>query len=234
MFLAAVSCITSPSAITVAAADRMSRARRLPTLDHHAEGLTEQEVADEHARLVAPLDAGGDPAAAHVALVHHVVVKEGRGVHEFDRGGELHRAVGLAVLGAVAAQVGAGQRQDRPQPLAARGDQVVGDLGDHRHVGAGARQDRRIHPLHPGRDEAHEIGEAGLRIGAAFIEGNDDAQARCLRKLSTGTLPEPLPRGCPLSHGAVGTATRGRAAWLRTGVDNVTSHTPRARMPGGG
>ncbi|BAU92033.1 putative metalloprotease [Methylorubrum populi] len=47
----------------------------------------------------------------------------------------------------------------------------------------------------------------------------------------------PAPR-LPLSHGAVGTATRGRAAWLRKGVENVTSHRrpPEAAGPrtGGG
>ena len=58
-------------------------------LDHHLEGLAEQEIADEHACLVAPFDAGGDAAAAHVALVDDVVVKERRRVHELDAGGEL-------------------------------------------------------------------------------------------------------------------------------------------------
>ena len=70
--------------MTVAAEDRMSSAFSEPDLDHHLEGLAEEEVADEDARLVAPLDPRGDLAAPHVALVHDVVVEEGRRVHELD------------------------------------------------------------------------------------------------------------------------------------------------------
>jgi hypothetical protein len=91
VFLAAASCITSPSAITAAAVDRMSSTQRAD-LDHHLEGLAEQEVADQHARLVAPEHARGELAAAHVALVDHVVVQQRRGVHELDRGRELDMA----------------------------------------------------------------------------------------------------------------------------------------------
>ena len=71
----------------------MSSARSEPDLDHHLEGLAEQEVADQNARLVAPLDARGDLAAPHVALVHHVVVEQGGGMHELDAGGELDVAL---------------------------------------------------------------------------------------------------------------------------------------------
>ena len=62
-------------------------------LDHHLEGLAEQEVADQHARFVAPQHAGGELAAPHLALVDDVVVQQRRGVHELDRGGELDVAV---------------------------------------------------------------------------------------------------------------------------------------------
>ena len=93
VFLAAASCITSPSAITAAAEERISSARSDADLDHHLEGLAEQEIADQHARLVAPEHAGGELAAAHVAFVDHVVVQQRRGVHELDRGGELDVAV---------------------------------------------------------------------------------------------------------------------------------------------
>jgi hypothetical protein len=40
------------------------------------------------------------------------------------------------------------ERQHRPQPLAAGGNQVIGDLRDHGHLGAGARQDLGIDPGH--------------------------------------------------------------------------------------
>ena len=62
-------------------------------LDHHLERLAEQEVADQHARLVAPQHAGGELAAPHLAFVHHVVVQQRGGMHELDRGGELDVAV---------------------------------------------------------------------------------------------------------------------------------------------
>ena len=123
---------------------------QIADLDHHLEGLAEQEIADQHARLVAPQHAGGELAAAHVAFVDHVVVQQRRSVHELDRGGELD----VAVAG-VAGELGHGQRQHRPQPLAARGDQVVGDFRDHGDVGAGARQNRRVDALHI---RCHQIG----------------------------------------------------------------------------
>src|SRR5882724_2641116 len=62
VFLAAASCITSPSAMMAAAEDRIS-------------------------------SEGGEPAAAHLALVHDVVVQQRSGVHELDRGSQLDVAV---------------------------------------------------------------------------------------------------------------------------------------------
>jgi hypothetical protein len=145
----------------------VERAQRAD-LDHHLEGLAEQEVADQHARLVAPEHAGGELAAAHVALVDDVVMQQRRGVHEFDGGRELDVAVAP-----VAAEIGHRERQHRPQPLAARGDQVVGDLRDHRHVGAGARQDHRVDALHVGARQRDQRLDAGL-IRFPFLEGDDD------------------------------------------------------------
>ena len=57
-------------------------------LDHELEGAAEQEIADQHRRLVAPDRVGGGEAAAQVALVDHVVMQQRRGVDELDRGGE--------------------------------------------------------------------------------------------------------------------------------------------------
>src|SRR5581483_6681344 len=62
---------------------------QIADLDHHLERLTEQEIADQHARLVAPDHASRGLAAAQLALVDHVVVQQRRGVHEFYSGGEL-------------------------------------------------------------------------------------------------------------------------------------------------
>jgi geranylgeranyl pyrophosphate synthase len=63
----------------------------------HTATLLHDDVVDESdmrrgkvaARIKYP---GRDLAAAHVALVDHVVVQERRGVHELDAGGELDLA----------------------------------------------------------------------------------------------------------------------------------------------
>ncbi len=133
----------------------LQRAQRAH-LDHHLESLAQQKVADEHARFVAPQHAGGELAAAHLALVDHVIVEERRGVHELDGGRELD------VPGAaVARELRHGERQHRAQALASGGDQMVGDLRDHRHFRARAGQDRRVHPLHVGRHEVDKTIDCG-------------------------------------------------------------------------
>ena len=70
------------------ARDRISRTRKRAVRDHQLEGAGEQEVADQHAGLVAPDRVGGGHAAPQVALVDHIVVQQGGGVDELDRGGE--------------------------------------------------------------------------------------------------------------------------------------------------
>ena len=144
--------------------ERLQRA----DLDHHLERLAEQEIADQHARLVAPQHAGGEPAAPHLALVHHVVVQQRRGVHELDRGGELDVAVAR-----IAGELRHREREHRPQPLAAGRDQVIGDLRDHRHLRPGPRQDRGVDPLHVGGDELDQAVDGG---GRSAFEGDDDGQ----------------------------------------------------------
>ena len=141
---------------------------QIADLDHHLESLAEQEIADQHARLVAPDHAGGELAAAHVAFVHHVVMQQRRGVHELDRGRELD----VAVAG-VAGELRHRQRQHRAQPLAARGNQVVGDLRNHGDVRAGARQDGRVDSLHI---RCHQFGETLDRGGVRTFKRNDDGQ----------------------------------------------------------
>ena len=93
VFLATASCITSPSAITAAADGENFQRLEAADLDHHLERLAEQEIADQHACLVAPQHARGEPAAPHLAFVDHVVVQQRRRVHELDRGRELDVAV---------------------------------------------------------------------------------------------------------------------------------------------
>ena len=58
-------------------------------LDHQLERPAEQEIADQHAGRIAPDEVGGALAAARAGAVDDVVVEQGRGVDELDRGGEL-------------------------------------------------------------------------------------------------------------------------------------------------
>ena len=103
-------------------------------LDHQLEAAAEQEVAHEHARGVAPDDVRGPFAAAQIAAVDDVVVEQGRGVDELDRGGKA-----MVARPGIADQPGAAQRQHRTHPLAAAGDQVAGELG--------YQWDLRLHPV---------------------------------------------------------------------------------------
>src|SRR6185295_9966716 len=133
--------------------------------DHHLERLAEQEIPDQDAGVVAPQHTRRLLTAAHVALVHHVVVQQRGGVHELHRGRELDVPVA-----AIAGELRHRDGEDRAQPLAAGGDQVVGHLRNHRHLRAGARQDGGIDPLDVG---GHEIVETVDGGGGAALEGDD-------------------------------------------------------------
>ena len=154
--------------MTAAAEDRISSARSEADLDHHLERLAEQKIADQHARLVAPQHAGGELAAPHLAFVHDVVVQQRGGVHEFDRGRELDVAVAV-----IAGEPRHRQGEHRAQPLAAGRDQVIGDLGDHRHLRSRARQNGRVDAIHVGGDEVDQTVDAGGRMA---FEWDDDGQ----------------------------------------------------------
>ena len=109
----------------------LERAERAD-LHHHAKRLAEQEIADQHARLVAPEHACGELAAPHLALVNHIVVQERRGMHELDGRRELHVPIPV-----VTCEPRHRQREHRPQPFAPRCDQVIRDLRDHRNLRPG-------------------------------------------------------------------------------------------------
>ena len=134
-------------------------------LDHQLEAAREQEVADQHARRIAPDDVGGALAAAKARAVDDVVVEQGRGVDELDRGGELVMA-GAGII----EQPGAGERQHRPHPLAAAGDQMAGELGDQRDVALHPLEDDRVDMVEVGRDELDHRLERG-RCGSAPADG---------------------------------------------------------------
>ena len=134
-------------------------------LDHQLEGAAEQEVADQHARRIAPDEVGGALAAAHARAVDDVVVKQSRGVDELDRRGEL-----VVARAGVAEQRGAGERQHRPHPLAAAGDQMARELGDQRDLALHALEDDGVDAVHVGGDERHHRVERRLALRIERVE----------------------------------------------------------------
>ena len=131
------------------------RAEYVNDVDHDARAvqIPGTDQASDERLMVAPLHAGKEVKGA----LSSTTSSWSSGVHEFDRGGELD----VAVAG-VPGKARHRQGQHRPQPLAARRDQMVGDLRDHRHLGAGARQNVRIDPLHVGRDELDQAVDGGV------------------------------------------------------------------------
>ena len=130
-------------------------------LDHQLECPAEQEIADQHARRIAPDEVGGALAAAHARTVDDVVVKQGRSVDELDRGGE------LVVAGAgIAQQICAGERQHRAHALAAAGDQMPRELGDQRDLALHPLEDDGVHAIHVRRDQRRQRLERRLAFGA--------------------------------------------------------------------
>ena len=136
-----------------------------PGLDHQFEGPGEQEVADQHAGLVAEHLVGGGLAPAQRALVHHVVVQKGGGVDELDRRGEPDRLVA-----GMAAQAGRGQGQHGAQTLAARGHDIGGELRDKGDRALHPVDDRLVHRPHVVADEGSQPLERVAGSGAGVVE----------------------------------------------------------------
>ncbi|MNL42491.1 hypothetical protein D3C87_1649500 [compost metagenome] len=73
--------------------------RHRAQFDHHFKRARVQEIADQHARGVAPHGVGGRTATAHAGHVDHVVMQQGGGVQEFDGGGQQAHVVAFATQG---------------------------------------------------------------------------------------------------------------------------------------
>ncbi len=115
---------------------------------HHAERLTEQEIAHEHARLIAPQHPRSELAAAHFAVVNNVVMQKRRGMHELDGGREPDMP-----FAAIVGERRGRKREHGPKPFAARGNQVVRDFRNHGDFGARAAHDQVVHPREIGTHE---------------------------------------------------------------------------------
>ena len=128
--------------------------------------------------------AGGDIGAArklaaavefiHTATLLHddVVVQQGGGVDELDRGGQLARRSDVA---AGARGAGRGHGQQRPQTLAARRDEVLGQQRNHRHLGLHPLDDQGVDPDHVGLRQPHQ--RLNVSLGAGLGDG-DSVQRR--------------------------------------------------------
>jgi hypothetical protein len=123
-------------------------------LDHHLERTRIEEVADEHARGVAPERIRGLAPAPQVGLVDDVVVQQRRGMDEFHDGGEQH-----VIVAAIASRLRRQQHEHRPQALAAAADDVLGNLVDQHDVGGQPRADQAVHARHVGRRQRLHVGE---------------------------------------------------------------------------
>ena len=121
---------------------------------HHLEGARVDEVADQHAGLVAEDVVSRGAAAALLRAVDHVVVQQRGGVHELDEGRGFDVLVVLDAAGAAGEHA-----QQGAQAFAAATDDVFGHLVDQRH---GA--------LEPGADHGVHRGQVGAHQGADLLE----------------------------------------------------------------
>ena len=168
----AVSCSTSPFGDHRRGVAEDPEHLEAAVLDHQLERPAEQEIADQDARRIAPDEVGGALAAAHARAVDDVVVEQGRGMDELDRGGEL-----VVARAGVAEQVGAGERQHRPHALAAAGDQVAGELRDQRDLALHPLEDHRIDPVHVLGDERDHRLERRLAFRMQRMDGGGHGAA---------------------------------------------------------
>src|SRR6202030_2876235 len=104
-------------------------------LQGDVERLHVQPVAGEDAAMIAPAGVGGGAATACVGAINHIVVDKGGAVEEFDDGGELDGAAGIAIAsGSVAVSE---QEQCGAETLPSPAEKIAGDFGDGL-VGGGA------------------------------------------------------------------------------------------------
>jgi hypothetical protein len=90
---------------------------------HHLEGARIEEVAHQHRGGIAEGRIGGTAPAPQVRRIDDVVMQQRRGMDELDDGGHFEPRTAP-----VAERARAQQEQRGPQALAARRDNVVGDL----------------------------------------------------------------------------------------------------------
>ena len=134
---------------------------------HHLERARVDEVAHQHARLVAEDVVSRGAAAALLRAIDHVVVQQRRGVNELDEGGRFDVFVGFDAAGATREHAEQGA-----QAFAAAADDVFGNLVDERHGALQAGADHGVHGGKIGANqganilERHGLGGLGTGRGA--------------------------------------------------------------------
>ena len=160
-----MSCSTSPSAITLVASAMISMTRCERERGHHLEGARVDEVADQHARLVAEDLVGGVAAAAQ---------EEPSTTSSCSRVAVWMNSMKAAASMCASALVAAGppgqHHQQRPQALAAAGDDVLGDLVDQRNGALQARADDGVDGVEVRLDERADLFQ-GHRTGTVVSGG---------------------------------------------------------------
>ena len=97
--------------------------------DHHLEGARIEEISDQHGRRIAEQRIGRLGTTPQLGFIDHVVVQQ-RGCVD-----ELHHCRHFRpVHPGIAAGTGRQQDQRRTQPLAARTDDVLGDLAHQNDI----------------------------------------------------------------------------------------------------
>ena len=143
-----------------------------PEVGDDVGGRAEEQVTDEDGGGVAVGGVRAGRPAAHVGLVHDVVVVERGQVGELDPGGRRDDAVVDAV-----AQLGRQQREQRPEPLAARGGEVRVRLGQEGVLGVDPLRDERV----DGGEPLGELRAQPLR-GTGQLEHRGGAPLRRFRR----------------------------------------------------
>ena len=123
---------------------------------HELEGPAEEEVADQHARLVAEERLRRLPAAPQVTFIDHIVMQQCGGVDELDASRQGKRPIVLNPD-----QPGSGKHQKRTQALAAGRDDVLCHLGNQRDGGLHVLEDQSVDPLQVGAYEIQQRLQAG-------------------------------------------------------------------------
>ena len=157
VFLASASCMTSPSAMTAAAEERISSALRLPTSTIILNAWPSRK----------------SPTSTLASLPHSMRAASRPRRSSLSSTTSSCSSVAVCMNSTAAASLMwpsppiAGEprqreREHRPQPLTAGIDEVVGHLRDHRDFGTRARQNGAVDALHVGGDEIDQWVDRGF------------------------------------------------------------------------